>query len=238
MAIPDHTTLMKRCTHCGIEKPATTEFFARQKTGKYGFRADCKECHFARQRSYNNERGGKEKRRDRSRVKAEEWREFWAEFPNVRERPYATLTCYRCKRKLPSTTAYFHRDDTNKFGLNRVCKDCIGEYQSEYFKRPEVISHGIEYRNRTDVKDKQRAIANNRRAAPGSFTAADIEGIRKAQGNRCYICHKKLGKKYHIDHFIPLKLGGTHDPGNLRLACPKCNFSKNAKHPHDLGILI
>jgi len=71
----------------------------------------------------------------------------------------------------------------------------------------------------------------------GSYTASDIEAIRIAQGNRCYICGKTL-KKYHIDHFIPIAKGGTNDPGNLRLACPKCNRRKHSKHPHDLGILI
>lgn len=90
--------------------------------------------------------------------------------------------------------------------------------------------------------DKVRATSSRRRAkvkaAAGSYTDADIEDIRKAQGNRCYICHKKLGPDFHVDHFIPLAKGGTNDPGNLRLACPFCNKSKNAKHPHELGILI
>ena len=89
--------------------------------------------------------------------------------------------------------------------------------------------------------DRHRARQHNRRVrvllAHGAFTPADIEAIRVAQGNRCYLCGKVL-KKYHIDHFIPLALGGTNDPGNLRLACPKCNQSKGAKHPHDLGRLL
>jgi 5-methylcytosine-specific restriction endonuclease McrA len=87
----------------------------------------------------------------------------------------------------------------------------------------------------------QRRASHARRArqykAGGAFTSIDIEAIRVAQGNRCYICHKKL-TKYHIDHFIPLVLGGSNDPGNLRLACPHCNQSKHAKHPFELGILI
>lgn len=90
-------------------------------------------------------------------------------------------------------------------------------------------------------KARQAAYAHNRRArkssAGGTFTSADIEAIRKAQNNRCYLCGKKL-KNYHVDHFIPLALGGTNDAGNLRLACPKCNMSKSAKHPFELGILL
>ena len=35
---------LKKCTKCGEEKEATSEFFCRSKTGKNGFRADCKKC--------------------------------------------------------------------------------------------------------------------------------------------------------------------------------------------------
>jgi hypothetical protein len=34
----------KICTKCGIEKLATTEFFHKSSTGKYGFHARCKVC--------------------------------------------------------------------------------------------------------------------------------------------------------------------------------------------------
>jgi 5-methylcytosine-specific restriction endonuclease McrA len=102
-------------------------------------------------------------------------------------------------------------------------------YAKAYRERPESKARRREY---------DRVRKANRRAAGGHFTSADIEAIRVAQGNRCYICRKELGNVYQIDHFIPLALGGSSDPGNLRLACPLCNQRKNAKHPHDLGILI
>ena len=34
----------KKCTMCGVEKPATPEFFARTKKTKSGIRSKCKEC--------------------------------------------------------------------------------------------------------------------------------------------------------------------------------------------------
>ena len=34
----------KTCTNCGETFPATAEFFLRQKAGKFGFRANCKDC--------------------------------------------------------------------------------------------------------------------------------------------------------------------------------------------------
>lgn len=161
--------------------------------------------------------------------------------------------CKRCVRAMHKE--YYARPDI----VERVRKyqqtEVFRSYQKQYAHRPEVKARAKArseepeakryhelyrkaYWQRPEVKAQARLRNFNRRSAPGSFTTKDIEAIRKAQGNRCYICHKKLGKKYHIDHFIPIKLGGTNDPGNLRLACPKCNLSKGPKHPHDLGILI
>lgn len=171
--------------------------------------------------------------------------------------------CPKCSIEYPATAEHFYRDRSRTSGLGAYCKKCENERKAIYFKRPEVVErmrlynrtdrtkdYQREYRHRPEVLERERKRwrtpeyrkrlrlkANIRRGTEGSFTAADIEAIRKAQGNRCYLCGKKL-KKYHIDHFIPLARGGTNDPGNLRLACPKCNLTKSAKHPFELGRLI
>jgi 5-methylcytosine-specific restriction endonuclease McrA len=36
---------------------------------------------------------------------------------------------------------------------------------------------------------------------------------------------------WHLDHWIPLKRGGTHVMANVRVLCPPCNLSKNARMP-------
>ena len=46
------STLSKTCTTCGRDLPATTEFFHRSKTGKYGLVAECKGCRKGSSRSY------------------------------------------------------------------------------------------------------------------------------------------------------------------------------------------
>jgi 5-methylcytosine-specific restriction endonuclease McrA len=58
------------------------------------------------------------------------------------------------------------------------------------------------------------------------------------QRGRCYYCHEKVGDSYHVDHVIPLALGGGNGPENLVIACPRCNLTKYAKHPMDFaGVL-
>ena len=45
----------------------------------------------------------------------------------------------------------------------------------------------------------------------------------------------KVGGDYHVDHVIPLILGGSNGPENLVIACPRCNLSKGAKMPHEFS---
>jgi 5-methylcytosine-specific restriction endonuclease McrA len=107
-------------------------------------------------------------------------------------------------------------------------KEKFREYQQQYRQTEQ---------GKMFFRIRQQRRRFRKAAAGGVFSITDIEAIRVAQGNRCYLCGKKL-KAYHIDHFIPLALGGTNDAGNLRLACPKCNLSKGAKHPHEMGLLL
>lgn len=44
---------------------------------------------------------------------------------------------------------------------------------------------------------------------------------------------------YHVDHVVPISLGGSDGPENLVLTCPNCNHRKHAKHPMDFaGVLF
>jgi len=73
----------------------------------------------------------------------------------------------------------------------------------------------------------RRARANN----PGNkYDKNDVTRMFAAQGGLCVYCRAYL-HKYHVDHIMPLALGGCNDPSNLQLLCPPCNLTKNAKHP-------
>lgn len=211
------TPVFKRCTQCGRELPASIEFFYRNVSGKHGLNSKCIDCKRSQDRAQHPNRGNAAANRARNLTN-----------PDLCNRPNVTKYCLLCRQGQPSTPKHFRRNSRKTDGLALVCRKCEDEQyrklrSTEYYK---VRARGY--------AQKQRA---KRRNATGSFTAADIEAIRKAQGNRCYLCGKKL-KKYHIDHFIPIAKGGTNDPGNLRLACPKCNQTKSAKHPFELGILL
>lgn len=82
-------------------------------------------------------------------------------------------------------------------------------------------------RTRDKVKHAQR------RGASGKFTVADVRQKFANQNGECFWCHEDISGKFHVDHVMPISRGGTNDPSNLVLACPKCNMHKHNKLPED-----
>lgn len=67
----------------------------------------------------------------------------------------------------------------------------------------------------------------------GRLPRGTITRIIEAQKYRCAICRTSVRKKRHVDHVVPLKRGGKHEPRNIQILCPTCNVRKNAKDPID-----
>lgn len=116
-------------------------------------------------------------------------------------------------------------------------KELIAEYQRNYRKenREAISEKGIEYRN--SFREKVRAWNRNRKArarnAEGHHSAEDVIEILMSQNEKCNSCGIDLADGYHVDHIMPLILGGTNWPSNLQMLCPTCNTSKGGLHPDD-----
>lgn len=54
------------------------------------------------------------------------------------------------------------------------------------------------------------------------------DAVFERDGNQCSYCPDDVGP-FHLDHIVPVVLGGTNAPENLTVACAKCNLSKGAK---------
>ena len=84
--------------------------------------------------------------------------------------------------------------------------------------------------------ERAKAKGRNRRArimgSEGKHSAADITWLYEQQGGRCEACRKKFSPKgkgtFHVDHMLPLVLGGSNDRSNLQLLCPTCNKRKGS----------
>lgn len=72
--------------------------------------------------------------------------------------------------------------------------------------------------------------------------AAHVEPVSRVavftrDGGRCHVCGKKANpKKWHLDHLIPLSLGGEHSYKNVAVSCPTCNLQRGNRGPAQLRL--
>lgn len=150
-----------------------------------------------------------------------------------REREYEARTAEQTKHR---KAAYYLKNKDQILARHFANRDLRLQQMREWDKknRASINARVRSYRKADPERFKahfHKARAK-RRAAPGSHTGADIRRQRAAQKNRCWWCHCKL-TEYHVDHLIPLSRGGSNAPGNIVIACPHCNQSRNNKLPHE-----
>jgi 5-methylcytosine-specific restriction endonuclease McrA len=83
--------------------------------------------------------------------------------------------------------------------------------------------------------EKCRIYKHNRRAKirenGGTLSQGLAEKLFKLQRGKCPCCGFPLGDDYHLDHIIPIKLGGSNTDDNIQLLRQLCNNQKSSKHP-------
>lgn len=67
----------------------------------------------------------------------------------------------------------------------------------------------------------------------GKLSRGIIKKLIKLQKGLCPCCFMPLGDDYHLDHIMPLALGGTNTDDNVQLLRSICNLNKSQKHPVD-----
>lgn len=247
----------KVCSKCGVEKPATLEYFYKKIGGRNGINASCIECH-------NRDMQERRKRNP------QQWRLYWQdhkeEIRRNQKRYYdknRDLIAERQKRYKQAdrykeyTRIYYQKNKEairerarKRYHANPLHYKLIAERYKR--RNPDRIKQNTKLANerskdrvrlwRNANREKINTIAQRRRAlkrnAKGSFTPEDVILMRKNQKGRCWWCGEKLSDekgKVHIDHRIPLSRGGSNAPSNLVLSCQECNLSKGAKLPHEWG---
>ena len=116
-------------------------------------------------------------------------------------------------------------------------KKKIIEYNAKYYEKNK---ERITIRNNAWIlaNPESRKLRNHTRRAKvkqvGGVLSKDIgERLFKLQKGICPCCRMPLGKDYHLDHIVPIALGGSNTDDNIQLLRKSCNFHKNRKHPID-----
>lgn len=215
----DHTAPTKRCKKCGVEYPATAEYFYKGGTGNRYLRGECKKCRDAYVQEWCD--ANRARRReivnkydDSNQEKIAAWRIENAEH----------LKAYHHQRYIKNK-----REIDAK---NRAWVVANPEKRKEHVRRWYEANRdrALAYKNRRRAREM---------AAEGTYSAQDIREIYASQRGRCWWCGCEVGTQYHVDHRVPLSRGGSNNPENLVVSCPTCNLKKNDRYPHEwIGRLL
>jgi hypothetical protein len=214
---------VKVCTKCGELKDAR-QF--RKRSGCSTTINVCKQCVVAYQREW--QRNNPEKSREKYRKERENPDAIRARRRRHREKDPARTR--EQDKKYNAIQFAAHREELKE--RSRIWRernpDKVAAYRKKYKLRAQTNKHRRRERERYT-------------SAP--LTDGDIAAIKVAQTDKrgrliCWACGKPITRTPHLDHWIPLAQGGLNEAGNLHYMHAKCNWSKGAKMPIEIGRLI
>lgn len=206
---------MKTCTKCGEAKPYS-EYHAHKKT-KDGLKSSCKACRNLESSAYrraNHEKvtaswkAWKENNLELSKERARAWR--LANLDKAKARSAAWYLANAEKTKARSSAWYLENMERAKANAAAYLA-----------KKPEVFKTASQNRRARKVK------------AGGRLSKDLPSRLFILQRGKCSCCGLPLGDKYHMDHIVPLMLGGSNTDDNIQLLRARCNLQKSTKHPVD-----
>lgn len=193
---------MKKCTKCGVEYPATDEYFYNRKDGKDGLDSRCKTCYKARKKAWKDSTYEQRKeckdrwrKKEENAIKIKQQAKEWIERNKDRHKEY--------------------RDGWRKENKEKISKQAVEWREKNPYK---VKWMHLKYRRDINTPDYKEVV---------NF----FEARKNQNGNyNCEYCGCELSlKEATYDHKIPLSRGGDNRIENLAVSCPICNLKKANK---------
>jgi 5-methylcytosine-specific restriction endonuclease McrA len=224
-----HAHLTKTCTKCFKEMDLSK--FSKHAKGKYGVRAACKKCLGV---------VGKEYAAKHKETKAET-NAAWAKANKQRCARNKAIWYSKNKEKCAKVSALWAKENPEKIkAASDLYKKLNPEKVRFFFKRWYLNNPDLARKAtlnwRAANPEARRIAEQNRRAkvkSSGRLSKGLVQKLNRLQKGKCPCCKKPLGKKYHLDHKIPLFLGGENIDENMQLLKSGCNLKKSKKHPVD-----
>lgn len=215
----DPSTLADRpCTRCCVTKPVSQFRRISSKRVRCGFSyyPKCKKC----ERSTRRRRTAEEARAYRRQVAERQGRVFRSTIGPEAEARRALLAARRRQAVLASAarafTGWFAR-----LGRAEVDRE---RRREAYRARYQQIKH------KEIARSRERKRLYRESARESGYEWTDLYSIRDS-ATICSYCQKPLGDERHLDHVVPLSMGGKTEPENLVASCAKCNLEKAGRDP-------
>lgn len=206
---------LKKCTKCGEQK-AFSEFGAH-KLCLNGINPKCKAC---------------------NRAGALEWYSRNPERAKLACAAYQTLNAEKVRAaKAANYSANSEKIKASVAVWAATNPEKVKEYKAKWAdsNKEKIRANTVAWRS--ENPEKSRVQVQNRRAlkrANGGTLSKNIASkLFRLQRGLCPCCMQPLGDDYHIDHILPIALGGPNTDDNVQLLRQRCNNQKHAKHPVD-----
>lgn len=221
----------KTCTKCGETLPATTEYFHKDKKGKYGLVSKCKRCRAEQDKQY----------REDNKDKIAEYQKQWYE--NNKDKKLKQSKQYREKNrdKITERSKQYHENNKDKISERHKQwyennKDKILERRKQHYKDNKYKI--AEYKKQYYATPQGQVVAFNKQCRRRTREQNQGNGINKEQwlecmkffGFRCAYSGQILSKDTRsLDHIEPLNNGGEHEIWNIVPMYRPYNSSKQDK---------
>lgn len=227
--------MIKRCSKCGGEFPATSEYFRKEKRSTDGFNGKCKRCCSEYYKQYRHENAFTISEKNKQWREAnqetiikyrkqyyQENRDYIIEWSKRYHQNNKGISSERRKRN------YIKNREVEREQNKRYCQE-NQENLRLYRQGISAISAERNKQWRLNNKDRCLTHKHNRRARvlslPHTLTSTQWETIKSHFGNSCAYCGKELPLEQ--EHFVPLTKGGEYTHNNIIPACRSCNNSKH-----------
>lgn len=208
------------CKKCLVAKEL--DQFPKDSRYENGRRKQCKECHNATRMAWIDA--------NRDKVKAL-GKEAAAKRRSTKEgrdrHNEASKLYYTRHRESALAAAAKYRDAHNAKFVARIRKwqkanpGAVKSLRERWFAANPGAKKAYNQNRRTRLK------------STGKLSKDIIPKLFALQKGKCPCCAQPLGSDHHLDHKMPLALGGSNTDGNMQLLRAQCNLQKSAKHPVD-----
>lgn len=179
----------------------TIECFAAHRTTRDRLRPECKACHNLAATQW--QRANKEKVAARDKRYKERNRDKL----NARRREYYAKAHSKVRATMNAWV------EKNREKVRQKTRQWQHENKEKYLAIMRMVNAGRRFAEVTKANKPKI-----------------IEQLKVNQKGKCAACRCVL-ERFHIDHIMPIKRGGTNDPDNLQLLCVTCNCRKKDRHP-------
>ena len=189
----------KRCSKCGELKPCTSEYFHKHKGGKWGYRANCKECKNKTNKQYYNEN---------KEYLNEKHKQYNIEHKEKREE-YMKQYREEHKEELKEKSKQYREEH----------KEEKKEYDKQYLQTEQgkLVNRRKEHNKRAKLNKSE-----------GTYTNEQWIEMMQYFDYKCAYSGEELieGENYSIDHILAMDNGGSNYIWNL---CPMVRNYNNSK---------